>query len=98
MEPFRHRGAGEPWLAGVDKPIFRLLMMLQGIGDRKSISKTELGVYLDLMRGQDRGRAFLKVMASTEPTPEKQALYRGTLRNVPYPCKSCGQPMTRRWG
>ena len=57
----------------------------RGIGDRSSISKTELGVYLDLMRGHDRGRAFLKTMRSTERTPDKQALYRGTLRNVPYP-------------
>lgn len=85
MEPFRRRGIGELWLAGMNKPLFRSLMMLQGIGDRSSISKAELGAYLDLMRGQDRGRAFLKIMRSTERTPEKQALYRSTLRNVPYP-------------
>jgi len=85
MKPFRYRGIGELWLAGMNKPLFRWLMMLQGIGDRSSISKTELGVYLDLMRGHDRGRAFLKTMRSTERTSDKQALYRSTLRNVPYP-------------
>jgi len=85
MKPFRHRGIGELWLAGMNKPLFRWLMMLQGIGDRDSISKTELGVYLDLMRVHDRGRAFLKTMRSTERTSDKQALYRSTLRNVPYP-------------
>jgi haloalkane dehalogenase len=76
MRPFHHRGLGELWLAGMTKPLFRSLMTLQGIGDRDSISKTELDAYLELMRGQDRGRAFLKIMRSTEPTPEKQALYR----------------------
>jgi haloalkane dehalogenase len=85
MEPFRRRGIGELWLVGMNKPLFRSLMMLQGIRDRSSVSKTELGAYVDLMRGHDRGRAFLKVMRSTERTPEKQALYRSTLSNVPYP-------------
>jgi haloalkane dehalogenase len=85
MKPFRHRGLGELWLAGMNKSLFRRLMTLQGIGDRDSISKTELDTYLELMRGPDGGRAFLKVMRSTERTREKQALYRSTLRNVPYP-------------
>jgi pimeloyl-ACP methyl ester carboxylesterase len=85
MKPFRHRGIGELWLAGMNKPLFRRLMMLQGIGDRDSISKTELGVYVDLMRGHDRGRAFLKTVRSTERTADKQALYRSTVSNVPYP-------------
>jgi haloalkane dehalogenase len=85
MAPFRHRGIGELWLAGMSKPLFRSLMALQGIGDRDSISNTELDAYLDLMRGPDGGRAFLKIMRSTERTQTKQALYRSTLRNVPYP-------------
>jgi pimeloyl-ACP methyl ester carboxylesterase len=85
MEPFRHRGIGQLWLAGMRKPLFRSLMMLQGIGDHNSISKAELGAYLELLRGEDGGKAFLKIMRSTERTREKQALYRGTLTNVPYP-------------
>ena len=39
------------------------------------------------MKGDDRGRAFLKVMRSTERTPEKQALYRSVVRDVPYPVR-----------
>jgi haloalkane dehalogenase len=85
MEPFRHRGVGEMWLAGMSKPLFRSLMMLPGIGDRTSVTKAELGAYLELMRGDDRGRSFLKIMRSTERTPEKEALYRSTVRDVPYP-------------
>jgi pimeloyl-ACP methyl ester carboxylesterase len=37
------------------------------------------------MKGDDRGRAFLQVMRSTERTPEKQALYRAAVGDVPYP-------------
>jgi len=85
MAPFAHRGIGELWLAGMNKTLFRTLMMMQGIGDPASVSKEELEAYLELMRGDDRGRAFLKIMRSTERTPEKEALYRGTVRDVPYP-------------
>ncbi len=85
MAPFARRGIGEIWLGGMNKTLFRALMRMQGIGDGASVSKTELAAYLDLMRGDDRGRAFLKVMRSTERTPEKEALYRSTVRNVPYP-------------
>jgi haloalkane dehalogenase len=85
MAPFTRRGIGELWLAGMNRTLFRTLMMIQGIGDPTSVSKGELGAYLDLMRGDDRGRAFLKIMRSTERTPEKERLYLGTVRDVPYP-------------
>jgi haloalkane dehalogenase len=76
---------GELRLAGMNKAVFRRLMALQGLGDPDSVSKAELGAYLDLMRGEDRGRAFLKIMRSTERTAEKEALYHSVVRDVPYP-------------
>jgi pimeloyl-ACP methyl ester carboxylesterase len=85
MEPFRHRGIGEAWLAGIKKPMFRSLMALQGIGEMSSITRSELYAYLELMRGDDKGRAFLQVTRNAQGTPEKEELYRSTLRNVPYP-------------
>jgi pimeloyl-ACP methyl ester carboxylesterase len=85
MQPFRFRLLGELWLKGLRKPLFRTLMSLQGIGDRRAVSRAELDTYVDLMRGDDRGRAFLRVMRAAERTPEKQALYRSTVRAVPYP-------------
>jgi haloalkane dehalogenase len=85
MAPFVHRGIGEMWLAGMNRTLFRTLMMMQGVGDRASVSRAELAAYLDLMRGDDNGRAFLRIMRSTERTPEKEALYRATVRDVPYP-------------
>ncbi|HEV3046031.1 MAG TPA: alpha/beta hydrolase [Solirubrobacteraceae bacterium] len=85
MEPFRHRGIGEAWLAGIKKPMFRRLMALQGLGDPGCITKPELNAYVDLMRGDDNGRGFLQVSRHAERTAEKQELYRSTLGNVPYP-------------
>ncbi len=85
MQPFRYRGVGELWLKGLKAPMFRSLMRLQGVEQRDAVSNAELGAYLELMKGEDRGRAFLRIMRSTERTPEKDALYRSTLRGVSYP-------------
>jgi pimeloyl-ACP methyl ester carboxylesterase len=85
MRPFRRPVFGRLWLAGMKPAMFRALMKLQGIGDTSQISKAELDAYLELMKRQDGGRSFLKIMRSTETTPQKQALYRSAVRDVPYP-------------
>jgi pimeloyl-ACP methyl ester carboxylesterase len=84
MQPFRYRGLGELWLKGLNKPMFRTLMRMQGVANMAATSRGELDAYLDLMRGEDRGRSFLRIMRSTERTPAKQALYRSTVIDVPY--------------
>jgi len=85
MEPFRHRGIGEAWMRSLNAPAFRFLMRLQGIGDPAALSVAELDTYLTLIKGSDRGRAFLRVMRSRERTAAQQARYRAAVRDVPYP-------------
>jgi haloalkane dehalogenase len=85
MRPFRWPVAGELWAAGMAPPAFRFLMKLQGIGDTSQVSKAELNTYLALMKGDDRGRAFLKVSRSAQTTPEKQELYRRVVGSRSYP-------------
>jgi pimeloyl-ACP methyl ester carboxylesterase len=85
MQPFRYRGVGELWSKGMTAPMFRYLMRLQGISDPSQVSSADLNAYLALMKGQDRGRAFLQIMRSTERTAEKQALYRSVVSSDRYP-------------
>jgi pimeloyl-ACP methyl ester carboxylesterase len=85
MRPFRWPVAGEFWAAAMAPPAFRFLMRLQGIGDASQVSKAELNTYLALMKGDDRGRAFLKVSRSAQTTPEKQELYRRVVASRSYP-------------
>jgi pimeloyl-ACP methyl ester carboxylesterase len=85
MRPFRRPLVGRLWMAGMRPLLFRLLTRLQGVGDMSSVSKPELDTYLRLVKEGDGGRAFLKAMRSTERTPDKQRLYRSTVRDVPYP-------------
>jgi haloalkane dehalogenase len=85
MEPFARRGVGEVYLATMTKPAFRALMLLQGVRDRHATPKEELGAYVDLLKREDGGRAFLRIMRGFERTRAKRDLYVGTLRDVPYP-------------
>jgi haloalkane dehalogenase len=85
MEPFARRGIGELWLASMVKPMFRQLMYYAGIRDRSATPPAELDAYVDLLKREDGGRAFLKIMRGFERTPAKQRLYVGAVRDVPYP-------------
>ncbi len=68
MRPFRWPVIGELWAAGMVPPAFRFLMKLQGIGDFSQVSKAEINTYHTLMKGDDRGRAFLRVSRSSRRT------------------------------
>jgi len=85
MRPFRWPLIGELWAAGMAPPAFRFLMRLQGIGDFSQVSKAEINAYLALMKGNDRGRAFLKVSRSAQATAGKQELYRRIVGSRSYP-------------
>ena len=85
MEPFARRGIGEVYLRTLSKPAFRVLMGMQGVGDRSKVPNEELDAYVDLLKRDDGGRAFLKIMRGFERTREKRDLYVSTLRDVPYP-------------
>jgi haloalkane dehalogenase len=85
MDPFARRGIGELWLASMVKPIFRQLMYYAGIRDRSATPPAELDAYVELLKREDGGVAFLKVMRGFERTAAKQRLYEGVVRDVPYP-------------
>jgi pimeloyl-ACP methyl ester carboxylesterase len=85
MEPFARRGIGEAYLTTMTKPAFRMLFNLQGVANRRAVPKEEVYAYVDLLKRDDGGRAFLKIMRGFERTRAKQDLYVGALRDVPYP-------------
>jgi haloalkane dehalogenase len=85
MEPFARRGVGEAALATLTKPGFTALVRLQGIKDRSAIPKEEIHAWLELLKREDGGRAFLRIMRGFERTREKRELYVRTLRELPCP-------------
>ena len=79
MRPFEVPWLGELWLRGMIDPLFVQLMYRQGIArenpERVAVPPEELLVHLRLLRREDGGRAFLKMMRCFETTAQKQARY-----------------------
>jgi hypothetical protein len=73
MRPFPHRGVGKVWMRSLNRPVFRFLMRLQGIGDRSPVSAAEFGTFLTPMKGPGRGRAFLQISGGKHFPQEDQA-------------------------
>ena len=85
MQPFALRGVGPAYLKTLTKPTFRALMRLQGIADTSAVPSAELDAYVDLLKRDDGGAAFLKIMRGFELTSAKRDLYVATLGQASYP-------------
>ena len=84
MEPFASP-VGAAYLKTLVKPAFRTLMRVQGIADMSAVRPVELDAYVDLLKREDGGRAFLQIMRGFERTTQKQALYRSVVADERYP-------------
>lgn len=85
MHPFSIEKVGEVYLGSMIRPALVGLFHLQGIGDRKASSYAEIGVYYDLLKRGDRGKAFLKIMRGFQLTREYEDFLWAGLRERPYP-------------
>jgi haloalkane dehalogenase len=74
MQPFAIRGVGEIYLRTMTRFAFSELFYLQGVSDRSATPREEVYAYFDLLKREDGGRAFLKIMRGFELTEEKQRL------------------------
>jgi pimeloyl-ACP methyl ester carboxylesterase len=86
MRPFLPAGVGETWLALMRRPTWRWLFRREGVADRRSTSAAEIDAYLALLKGEDGGRALLKIMRGFELTAQKERFYdEGLAARPPYP-------------
>jgi haloalkane dehalogenase len=87
MHPFSIRGVGELWLRTTPRFLFTELFYLQGVKDRGAIPRAEVLAHIELLRREDNGRAFLKVMRGFELTEEKERFFFEGLNGRPYPAQ-----------
>ena len=87
MEPFVIRGLRHAWLGSMTRPNFLGLMYLMGIKDRAAAPAAELMAYIDLLKRDDGGDAFLRIMRGFERTRAKRDLYVSAVRDTPYPVR-----------
>jgi haloalkane dehalogenase len=87
MAPAAIRGIGEVYLVSMTRFGMAELIYLQGIGDRSAVPRAEVGAYRELLKREDGGHAFLKIMRGFELTREKQDFLWGGLAERPYPAQ-----------
>ena len=63
------------------------LMYLMGVKDRGASPAVELMSYIDLLKRDDGGEAFLRIMRGFERTRAKRELYISAVRGAPYPVR-----------
>src|ERR687897_1414808 len=74
MQPFAIRGLGEVYLRTMTRFAFSELFYLQGVKDRAAVPRPEVYAYYDLLKRDDGGRAFLRIMRGFELTEAKQRM------------------------
>jgi haloalkane dehalogenase len=87
MYPFSIRGVGEVWLAGLRPPTSRWIFRKQALDDHSAMSNAEIDAYAVLLKREDGGRAFLRIMRGFELTPEKERFFSDGLAKRPYPAQ-----------
>jgi haloalkane dehalogenase len=87
MRPFSIRGLGELYLRSTTRYALAALIYLQAIKDRSATPRAEVYAYYDLLKREDGGRAFLRIMRGFELTEEKQRLLWEGLAERPYPAQ-----------
>jgi len=85
MRPFEMPVLGEAELAMLTPTTFPLMMKFAGVVNNDVISHEETGAYMHLLKREDDGKAFLKIMRSFEDSKEfTESCYRAW-QNEAYP-------------
>ena len=87
MHPFSIRGVGEVWLRGTPKFLFSEIFYLQGVRDRAAVPRAEVYAHQALLRREDNGRAFLRIMRGFELTEQKERFFFDGLAERDYPAQ-----------
>lgn len=85
MEPFARRGIGELYLKTLQPFAFERLMRMQGVASE--VPAAELRAYVLLLKREDGGRAFLKIMRGFERTEEFEHRIVSALREREFPAQ-----------
>jgi pimeloyl-ACP methyl ester carboxylesterase len=88
MRPFEKPLLGEAQLAAVLHPTWYLMFTTMGVVNADAIPKEEIHVYVDLLKREDGGKAFLKIMRNFDHSETFRDLCLTAVQNVPYPVQA----------
>ena len=88
MRPYEKPVLGETQLAATTHATWRLMFSGLGASDTDKIPKEEIDAYVDLLKREDGGKAFLKIMRSFEDSITFRELCHQAVQDVPYPVQA----------
>lgn len=88
MRPFEKPVLGELELAALQHPTWQLMFNKMGVKDHSEIPKAEVDAYIDILKRDDGGKAFLKLMRNFDDTELFRDLCYQAVQDVPYPVQS----------
>ncbi len=88
MRPFEKPVLGEAELALMTHFTWQLLFNTLGVQDSTHISKQEIYAYIDLLKREDGGKAFLKIMRNFDHSETFRRLCYQAVQDVPYPVQA----------
>jgi pimeloyl-ACP methyl ester carboxylesterase len=88
MRPFEKKVLGEAELASITHLTWPVMFDKMGVNNSKLIPSEEIKAYVDLLKREDDGKAFLKIMRNFNQTESFQKQCFRALNNVPYPIQA----------
>ncbi|MGJ8591724.1 MAG: alpha/beta fold hydrolase [Aquaticitalea sp.] len=88
MRPFEVPVLGKLELLSLQHPTWQLMFDKMGVNDSAKIPKNEINAHIDILKMNDDGDAFLKIMKSFDDSEEFRNLCYRAVQNVPYPVQA----------
>ena len=88
MKPFEKRVLGEAELKMMTHLTWPVMFKSVGVVNTSRISSSEINAYIDLLKKDDQGKAFLKIMRNFDKSPEFRELCLQAVQNVNYPVQA----------
>lgn len=85
MEVYARLVGDRPWRALPPAPVFRRMFRAVGVRDQASVTDAEIDAWLELVRGDDEGRAYLQIMRNLRRGPGLDLRAVVDARVTPYP-------------
>lgn len=88
MRPFEKKILGEAELKMISHVTWPVMFKGMGVVKTNGIPLEEINAYVDLLKGKDEGRAFLKIMRNFDQSPQFRDLCLKAVKNVKYPVQA----------
>lgn len=88
MRPFEKPVLGEAELKTVNHKTWPIMFSKMGVLNTNLVPKEEINAYVDLLKREDNGKAFLKIMRNFTDTPEFRDTCYKAVQNAPYPIQA----------